>query len=837
MRWRWAIDRLKLFVNDTAMRCRKFAPIIIALTGLTLHAQTSLPPANWFAEAKPVRPGIYNDGWIDFNKNGRKDVFEDPGQPVDKRVEDLLSQMTVEEKTCQLATLYGYGRVLKDPLPTPAWTNEIWKDGVANIDEMHNGNGPSGNASNPHIATPAATVKALNEVERWFIEETRLGIPAEFTDEGIRGLNYRKTVNFPADIGLGAAWDRDLISQVGDVVGREARAIGYRNVYAPILDLARDPRWGRVLDCYSEDPYLVSEMGIRMTRAIQARGIISTAKHFAVYSEPKGGRDGNDRTDPHVASREMEMLHLRPWERDVREGGLLGAMCSYNDYDGVPIAGSSDFMIERLRRQWGFHGYIVSDSEAVEYLFSKHHVAASADDAAAMFLREGGNVRTTFKPPETFILPVRREIAAGKLAMDAVNDRVRDVLRVKFIEGLFDSPYRDPDAAAKEIGAPESKAVALRAARESLVLLKNADHTLPLGKNLKRLLVCGPTAKMKETSLDRYGSNGGEVVSPFEGIETLLKNSGTAVLFAPGCAATDTRWPESELFPEPPTEAEAAQITEAVELGKTADAIVVFLGDSKATIGESKSRTSLDLPGYQTDLARALVKTGKPVIAVLLTGKPASINWVNRHVPAVLEAWFPGEAGGTAIAEALFGDYNPGGKLTVTFPRTVGQIPFNFPYKPGSQVAQSRQFDPNGFGNSMAEGVLYPFGFGLSYTTFEYANLKISPAAIPANGEVIVTCEIKNTGDRAGDEVAQLYFHQETSSVTTYELNLCGFERVSLQPGETKTVTFKLPASALELINRKGQRVVEPGAFKIMVGSSSTDLRLNGGFEVVSAVR
>jgi beta-glucosidase len=421
--------------------------------------------------------------------------------------------------------------------------------------------------------------------------------------------------------------------------------------------------------------------------------------------------------------------------------------------------------------------------------------------------------------------------------MDVVNDRVRDVLRVKFIEGLFDLPYRDPDAAAKEIGAPESKAVALRAARESLVLLKNTDHTLPLNKNIQRLLVCGPTAKIKETSLDRYGSNGGEVISPFEGIEALLKNSGTTVLFAQGCEATDKRWPESELFPEPPTDAEAAQIAEAVELGKTADAIVVFLGDSKATIGEGKSRTSLDLPGYQTDLARALVKTGKPVIAVLLTGKPASINWVNRHVPAVLEAWFPGEAGGTAIAEALFGDYNPGGKLTVTFPRTVGQIPFNFPDKPGSQVAQSRQTNPNGFGNSLAEGALYPFGFGLSYTKFEYANLKISPATIPTNGEVNVTCEIKNTGDRAGDEIAQLYFRQETSSVTTYELNLCGFERVSLQPGETKTATFKLPASALELINRQGQRVVEPGAFKIMVGSSSADIRLNAGFEVVSGSR
>ncbi len=814
---------------------------------LFIHGQKPTRPHLWLAAilftavgnqagaALPIdskQPEIYHGGWIDFNKNGRKDVFEDPKQPTDKRVEDLLAQMNVEEKTCQLATLYGYRRVLKDPLPTPGWKNEIWKDGIANIDEMHNGVGKSGNADNPHIATPAATIKALNEVQRWFIEETRLGIPAEFSNEGVRGACYRNSVNFPANISLGATWDRDLVSRVGDVVARESKVIGYRNVYAPLLDLARDPRWGRVVECYGEDPYLVSELGVRMSKAIRAHGLVSTCKHFAVYSEPKGGRDGNARTDPHVAPREMEMLHLRPWERVVREAGLLGVMSSYNDYDGVAISGSSEFLVDRLRRQWGFRGFVVSDSDAVEFLFAKHHVAASADEGAAMFIREGGNVRTTFNAPENFILPVRREIAAGKLSMDVVNDRVRDVLRVKFIEGLFDSPYGNPDAVAKEFRRPESVALALQAARESLVLLKNENHALPLSKKLKRILVCGPTAKMKETSLDRYGSNGGEVVTPLEGIQALLKNSGTEVVFAQGCEVKDKRWPESELFPEPPSAAEAAPIAAAVEQGKGADAIVVFLGDSDATIGESKSRTSLDLPGFQTELARALVATGKPVVVVLLAGHPATINWINRRVPAVLQAWFPGEAGGTAIAEALFGDYNPGGKLPVTFPKTVGQVPFNFPFKPASQASQSKKVDPNGFGNTMAEGALYPFGFGLSYTTFEYSGLSIAPAQIPANGQVTVTCQIKNTGSRAGDEVSQLYFHQETSSVTTYELNLCGFERVALQPGETKTVSFKLPASALELINRAGQHVVEPGKFQVMIGSSSDDIRLKGTFTV-----
>ncbi len=449
-----------------------------------------------------------------------------------------------------------------------------------------------------------------------------------------------------------------------------------------------------------------------------------------------------------------------------------------------------------------------------------------------MFLREGGNVRTTFKTPETFILPVRKELAAGKLSMDIIDARVRDVLRVKFIEGLFDAPYVDPSGANAAIGRPEAKAVALRAARESLVLLKNANSTLPLSKSLKHVLVCGPTAKLTETSFDRYGSNGGTVVSALEGIQSFLKSAGTEVSYALGCTVTDKRWPESELFPEPPSEIEAGMIQEAVDAAMKADAVIVCVGDSNATIGESKSRTSLDLPGHQTALVQALMKTGKPVVAVLMTGKPASINWIQRYVSAILEAWNPGEAGGTAIAEALFGHYNPGGRLPVTFPKSVGQLPFNFPFKPGSHATQSKRYDPNGFGDSMAEGALYPFGFGLSYTTFAYENIQVSSPKITPSGELTVSCVLKNTGARAGDEVVQMYFHQDTSSVTTYELNLCGFERVHLKSGESKTVAFKLSASQLELINRAGKRVVEPGLFKVMVGSGSEDLRLTATFEV-----
>jgi len=783
----------------------------------------------------PPRAEIYHDGWIDFNKNGKKDIYEDPTQPLDKRIDDLLSQMSLDEKTCQLATLYGYGRVLKDPLPTPEWKKEVWKDGIANIDEMHNGVGKGVIGVNDPLGWPPSThTRMMNEVQKWFIENTPHGIPVDFTNEGIRGCNSLKTTDFPNQLGVGATWDRDLVSQIGHITGSEGHILGYTNIYSPILDVARDPRWGRTVECYSEDPFLVAELGVLQAKALQAEGVAATPKHFAVYSIPKGGRDGDDRTDPHVAPREMESLFLYQWERLVREAHIMGLMVSYNDYDGVPIAGSHEFMIDRLRTQWGFNGYIVSDSGAVENLNKKHRVAPTVEDARAMYLNEGGNVCTDFKPPSEFIEPLRKLVNSGKLSMSVVDARVRDVLRVKFMLGLFDHPYiTDVAQADAVVHSPENQQVALRAARESIVLLKNKDHALPLSKSLKRILVCGPTAKMTETSVDRYGSNGGKVLTLLEGIQNAVGKQ-TQIEFAQGCNVTDKNWPESEIFPDPLAGKDLDMIDEAVAKAGNADAIIVALGDSDKTVGEAKSRTSLDLPGYQNNLVQALMKTGKPVVVVLLTGKPSSINWIDRYCPAIVEAWFPGELGGEAIADVLFGDYNPGGKVPITFPRTVGEIPYNFPYKPASQAPQNKKdFDPNGWGTSAVEGAIYPFGYGLSYTTFQYSNLTVSPGSLHADGTVTITADIKNTGDRAGDEIVQLYLQQEYSSVTTFDENLRGFERVSVQPGEVKTVTFTVPAKAMELINRQGNRVVEPGDFKVMIGASSSDIRLTGKYTVV----
>ena len=352
-------------------------------------------------------PTIYKKGWIDFNKNGVKDVYEDPSAPLDARVHDLLSQMSIEEKTCQMATLYGSGRVLRDSLPTEQWKNEIWKDGIANIDEQANGLGTFGSTlSYPYVNS----VENRQAIQRWFVEETRLGIPVDFTNEGIRGLCHDRATMFPAQCGQGATWNKELISEIARVTAEEAKALGYTNIYSPILDIAQDPRWGRVVECYGEDPFLVGELGKRMIKGLQAEGLVATPKHFAVYSVPVGGRDAGTRTDPHVAPREMRTLYLEPFRKAFCEAGALGVMSSYNDYDGEPITGSYHFLTEILRHEWGFKGYVVSDSEAVEFLYSKHKVAADAVDGAAQVINAGLNVRTNFSLPENFIYPLRHAI-------------------------------------------------------------------------------------------------------------------------------------------------------------------------------------------------------------------------------------------------------------------------------------------------------------------------------------------------------------------------------------------------------------------------------------------
>ena len=775
---------------------------------------------------------IYKKGWIDFNKNGVKDVFEDPSADIEKRVADLLGQMTVEEKTCQMATLYGYGRVLKDPLPTENWSNEVWKDGIANMDEHLNGIGKVAK-THPELVYPYKNhIEAKNEVQRWFVENTRLGIPVDFTNEGIHGLNHFYTTSLPAPIAIGSTWNRDLVYQAGFIVGKEAKALGYTNVYAPILDVARDQRWGRVLECYGEEPYHISELGIQMVNGIQEHGVASTLKHYAVYSIPKGGRDGRARTDAHVAPRELHTLYMYPFKKVIQKTHPKGVMSSYNDWDGVPITASYYFLTELLRHQYGFNGYVVSDSKAVEYVHEKHKMAATYDEAVKMVAEAGLNVRTSFSPPSDYIMPLRKNIEEGRLSMAVVDKMVADVLRVKFELGLFDNPYvGDAKEAEKVVGADKHLDFMMDMQKQSLVLLKNEGKLLPLDKNaLKKVMITGPLAKEENFMVSRYGPQRLENVNVYDGISAYLGDK-VEVVYAKGCNIIDANWPDSEIVPTALTEKELADIKDAADKAADCDVIIAVLGEDELRTGESRSRTSLELPGRQQQLLEAMYATGKPVVLVLINGQPLTINWADRYVPSILEAWFPSCLGGEAIAQTLFGDYNPGGKLSITFPKTTGQLQYNFPYKPGSHGGQHKA-GPNGSGETRVTGALYPFGHGLSYTTFEYSNLKIEQKTKHAGSPVVVSVDVANTGSVAGDEVVQLYLRDEAGSVITYESQLCGFERVHILPGQTKTVSFTIHPEDMEILDANYRWVVEPGYFTVKVGSSSDDIRLTGRFAI-----
>ena len=810
---------------------------LIALT-LLLGGSTLLcaqKPAKTPATYKPVKSEMYRKGWIDFNKNGVKDVYEDPSAPLEARIENLLQQMTLDEKTCQMVTLYGYKRVLKDDLPTPEWKELLWKDGIGAIDEHLNGFQQWGlpPSDNAYVWPASRHAWALNEVQRFFVEDTRLGIPVDFTNEGIRGVESYRATNFPTQLGLGHTWNRELIRQVGLITGREARMLGYTNVYAPILDVGRDQRWGRYEEVYGESPYLVAELGIEMVRGLQHNHqVAATGKHFAAYSNNKGAREGMARVDPQMSPREVENIHIYPFKRVIREAGMLGVMSSYNDYDGIPVQGSYYWLTTRLRGEMGFRGYVVSDSDAVEYLYTKHGTAKDMKEAVRQSVEAGLNVRCTFRSPDSFVLPLRELVKEGGLSEEVINDRVRDILRVKFLIGLFDAPYQtDLAGADREVEKEENEAIALQASHESVVLLKNADELLPLDINsTKKIAVCGPNANEEGYALTHYGPLAVEVTTVLEGIQEKTKSK-AEVLYTKGCDLVDAHWPESEIIDYPLTDDEQAEMDKAVENARQADVAVVVLGGGQRTCGENKSRTSLDLPGRQLQLLQAIQATGKPVVLILINGRPLSINWADRFVPAILEAWYPGSKGGTALADILFGDYNPGGKLTVTFPKTVGQIPFNFPCKPSSQIDGGKNPGPTG-NMSRINGALYPFGYGLSYTTFEYSDLDITPRVITPNESATVRLKVTNTGKRAGDEVVQLYIRDVLSSITTYEKNLAGFQRIHLEPGEAQELSFTIDRKHLELLDADMKWVVEPGDFVLMAGASSEDIRLNGTLTV-----
>lgn len=788
------------------------------------------------AKGVPVltRKDIYKAGWIDLNKNGVKDPYEDPSVPIEDRITNLLSQMTLEEKTAQLVTLYGYNRVTPDYLPTNAWKHEFQKDGIANIDEHLNGFNYYLNTKLPGVAfifKPSKLVWALNETRRFFIEDTRLGIPCEFTNEGLRGVETAASTGFPATLAVASSWDRDLFKSIAEVTGKETFALGYDNVYCPILDVLRDPRWGRCEEYIAEDPWLVGEIGTLIAKNVQAQGVTSTLKHYCIYSSAAGARQGFSRTDPRSTPRENEYIHLWPYRRVMRDAKPDGVMCSYNDYDGEPIAASKHYLTDVLRGEMGFTGYVVSDSDAVEYLAGKHHVAKNQKEAVLKTVLAGMNVRTTFSKPETYATPLRELVREGTLPESVVDDRVRDVLRVKFRRGLFDKPYRSLAEADKVVMSKENFELSRRASREAVVLLKNDNDFLPLdAKKFATVSVCGPLADSVEYTRAHYGPLTNPVITVRKALEA-YDHGRLKVLYTPGCEVTDDNWPTTEILDMGPNAKEQAEIDRAVENAKKSDLAVVVVGDipygsqaRRTTCGENNSRTGLSLAGHQDKLVRAVAATGKPFVVIHISGRPNALNWPNQVAPAILHSFLAGPFGGEALVDAMFGDLNPSGKVTTNFVKTTGQLPLSWPAKPAANTEDSRH---------SVSGYLWPFGHGLSYTSFKYSGLKLNPATIAPDGKFTATFTITNTGKRDGVEIPQLYFHQRLSSLTVYDLQLRGFDRIALKAGESRTVSIAVDAKeSLWMLDKDMKRVVEPGIFDIRIGASSKDIRLKAPLTV-----
>ena len=751
-------------------------------------------------------------------------VYRQPNASVESRVADLLSRMTLAEKVAQLQGVWNRKREIQgaDGRFDPARATALIGAGIGQVGR------PSEIAGSSNGRSAREQAEFVNAVQRWLIENTRLGIPAMFHEEALHGLTAPGGTHFPVPIGLASSWDPALIERAMSVAALEGRARGAQHVLSPVVDLGRDPRWGRIEETYGEDPYLVTRMGIAAVRGYQGTTlpladdkVFSTLKHFAAHGSHEGGINT---APPLIPERLLRAELLVPFEAAVK-AGAYSVMPSYNEVDGVPSHASSWLLTDILRREWGFTGLVVSDYFGIEQLQTRHRVAADRADAAVQALEAGVDLEL----PDPFGFPELVALATkGRISEALIDQPVARVLRAKFLAGLFEQPYVDPGRAERVTNTPAHQALALEVARKSIVLLKNQGGLLPLDRGrLKTLAVIGPNAK--GLHLGGYSRDPGRGVDVLTGI-TERAGTGIKVVYAEGVRITEH---EANWGADTVVLGDAARnrtrIQEAVAVARQADAIVLAIGTNESVSREAWADNHLGdvadlrLMSNQEELVEAMLQTGKPLIALLINGRPLAVPTVAERVPAIVEAWYAGQEGGTAIGEVLFGDVNPGGKLPVTFPRHTGQLPVYYNRRPTS------------FRNhlDLAREPLWSFGFGLSYTTFILADLQIASPVIGPGGRTDVTVRVTNTGTRAGDEVVQLYIRDQVSSVTRPVRELRGFERVTLKPGESKRVTFVLGPEELSLIDRRMQRVVEPGRFDVMVGTSLSPI-LTGTLDVVA---
>ena len=618
-------------------------------------------------------------------------------------------------------------------------------------------------------------------------------------DESLHGCVAKGCTIFPQSIALASTWNPDLMKDVATAIGKETRAHGIHQCLSPTINIARDPRCGRTEETYGEDPYVASVMAVSFIEGVQSQKVVATPKHYAANFVGDGGRDSNA---IHLSERILREIYFPAFEASIKKADALSIMAAYNSIDGVPCSCDKWLLTDILRGEWGFKGFVVSDYASVSGIYTLHRAAETKAEAAKKAIEAGLDME--LPEPDCFD-QLSRLVEEGKLSEKVIDEAIRRILRVKFWLGLFEDPYTDPEYAEKTCDCQENRELALRAAREAMILLKN-DGILPLSKDLRSIAVIGPNAD--KARLGGYSGYGVKVVTPLEGIKNVVSKS-TEICFAEGCKLTGS---SKEGF------------AGATEIAKKSDVAVLFVGNSDETEGEGKDRCNLDLPGVQEELIKEIGKTGKPVVVVLINGSAVTMTkWID-DMRAVIEAWYPGEEGGKAIAEVLFGDYDPGGKLPITFSKTVGQLPLYYNYKP-----TGRGYD---YVDLRGNQPLFPFGHGLSYTEFEYSNLRIEPEKISAEGKVSIGADVKNTGKCRGDEVVQLYIHDAVATVAKPVKELKGFTRITLEPGEKKMVNFTVAREDLASYDIDMNLTVEPGTFEVMIGSSSEDIRLKGSFEV-----
>jgi len=755
-------------------------------------------------------------------------LYKDAAQPVDRRIDDLLARMTLEEKVAQLETVWESKAKLQTRTGdfSPALASQNFPNGIGGFARpsdyrgVTQSNGAAGAAGRIVNRDARQTAEFVNAAQHWAVEHTRLGIPILMHEESLHGYVARGATSFPQAIALASTWDPNLVTQVFSVAAREARARGATLVLAPVVDVARDPRWGRIEETYGEDPYLTTQMGLAAIRGFQGPTlplppdkVFVTLKHFTGHGWPENGTNVGP---AHLGERELREVFFPPFEAAVKTFPIQSLMASYNEIDGIPSHANSWLLNDVLRREWGYHGAVVSDYYGIRELVTRHHLYSDVKDAADRAIHSGVDIETP--DPEGYVhLP--ELVREGRVPTELIDQAVRRVLKLKFEAGLFEHPYPDVATAQAKTATPDAIALAREAADKAIVLLKNDRGLLPLdASKIHRMAVLGTHAN--DTPIGGYSDVPRHVVSVLEAMQEAGKGR-FAVDYSEGVRLTQTRCWSCDEVKLVPASVNRKLIAAAVQTAKKADVIVMVLGGNEQTSREGWAethlgdRSSLDLVGQQEDLARAVLALHKPTIVVLLNGRPLSVNYLAQKAPALLEGWYLGQETGHAVSDILFGRVNPGGKLPVSIPRSVGQLPVFYNHKPTSR--RGYLFDTT--------APLYPFGYGLSYTSFDVSAPRVLTPTITANQPARIAVDVANTGSRPGDEVVQLYIHDDEASVTRPVIELKRFQRVTLRPGERRTVTFDLTPNDLALWNPDMVKVVEPGTFTIFAGPNSVDLK------------